>query len=94
MKVDQILSVALTDHGYDVTIKTSGGNIAIAHTDEDWVIQSVSRIEVDSDNNKSVQGRYSVIPQQCRVAVSEIKGDQSIANALLYDGVWYNKDHA
>lgn len=86
MRVDKIVSVSLTGNGYDVMMTTETGNKAIAHLDENWVVQSVSRIEII--NGTSEISDYSVIPQPVREAVAKIKNDEIICEALLMDGVW------
>ena len=86
MKIERIVSVSLSDAGYDVVMMTETGNTAIAHLDENWVVQSVSRIEnINGTNNIS---DYSVIPQPVRVAVAGLKSDEEVCEHLLMDGVW------
>lgn len=86
MKIEKIVSVSITDTGYDVMMTTETGNTAIAHLDENWVVQAVSRIE----NNNGTQeiGSYSVIPQPVREAVAKIKNDSIVCESLLMNGVW------
>lgn len=91
MKVDSIVAVEITDQGYDVTIKTSGGNFAIAHCNESFTIQNVSRVEKQQDDTFRIVDQYSVIPQECRVAVADIKEDSDVINTLLMEGIWNNK---
>lgn len=90
MKVESIFGVQLTDSGYDVTIRTSSGNYAIAHCNENFVIQNVSRVEKKQDNSFEIVEQYSVIPQECRVAVTKIRNDDSVLNSLLMNGYWSN----
>lgn len=90
MKVESIFGVQLTDNGYDVTIRTSSGNYAIAHCNENFVIQNVSRVEKKQDNSFEIVEQYSVIPQECRVAVTKIRNDDSVLNSLLMNGYWSN----
>ena len=94
MKVDSIISVAIAEDQYDVTLRTNSGNYAIAHCDQFFVIQSVSRVEKQPDNTFKIVDQYSVIPQECRVAVSKIKNDSNVLNALLMNGVWNNPNVA
>lgn len=86
MKIEKIVSVSITETGYDVMMITETGNTAIAHLDENWVVQVVSRIE----NIKGTQeiSDYSVIPQPVREAVAKIKNDSQICESLLMNGVW------
>lgn len=90
MKVDKIFAIQCVDNGYDVTILTSSGNFAVAHCNEDFVIQHVSRVKRNDDNTYQLVEPYSVIPQECRVAISEIKDDNQILNQLLLAGYWAN----
>lgn len=90
MKVESIFGVQLTDSGYDVTIRTSSGNYAVAHCNENFVIQNVSRVEKKHDNSFEIVEQYSVIPQECRVAVTKIRNDDSVLNSLLMNGYWSN----
>lgn len=91
MKISDIISVEVTEHGYDTIAKTSTGNVVVIHCDEGWVIQNVSRIEYNAGERSYANlDQYSVIPQECRVAIQSIKGDNDIINGLLYQGVWYN----
>ncbi len=88
MKIESILSVSMTDMGYDVTVKTENGVTAIAHTDEQWVVQSVSRVEkIDEQFNIT---EYSVIPQPVREMIATVKTDDSILESLLMNGEWHN----
>ena len=86
MKIEKIVSVALTDTGYDVMMTTETGDTAIAHLDENWVVQVVSRIE--NVNGTQQISDYSVIPQPVREAVAKINNDSDICDALLMNGVW------
>lgn len=90
MKVDSIFGIQCTDSGYDVTIRTSTGNYAVAHCNEDFVIQQVSRVEKKVDNGFEIVEQYSVIPQECRVAISRVRNDDEILNDLLMNGYWSN----
>ena len=90
MKIESIFGVQLTDNGYDVTIRTSSGNYAIAHCNENFVIQNVSRVEKKQDDSFEIVEQYSVIPQECRVAVTKIRNDDSVLNSLLMNGYWSN----
>lgn len=90
MKVESIFGVQLTDSGYDVTIRTSSGNYAVAHCNENFVIQNVSRVEKKQDNSFEIVEQYSVIPQECRVAVTKIRNDDCVLNSLLMNGYWSN----
>ena len=85
MEVKTCVAVAITNAGYDVTFKTSGDNYAIAHCNEDWVVQSVSRM-ANSDSFKFSQ--YAVIPQPVRSALKKIIANQTIIDALITNGQW------
>lgn len=86
MKIEKIVSVSITDTGYDVVMTTETVNTAIAHLDENWVVQAVSRIE-NNNGTQEISG-YSVIPQPVREAVAKIKNDSIICESLLMNGVW------
>ena len=85
LEVKACVAVAVTNSGYDVTFKTSGNNYAIAHCDEQWVIQSVSRM-ASTDSFKFSQ--YAVIPQPVRIAVKNVVNNQTIIDALITNGQW------
>lgn len=92
MKVDSVFAIQCVDNGYDVTIRTSSGNYAVAHCNEDFVIQNVSKVERKQDDSFEIVEQYSVIPQECRIAVTNVRNDDRILNTLLMNGYWTNPE--
>ena len=80
MEVKSCVAASIATDGYDVTFKTSTDNYAIAHCNEQWVVQSVSRI---AEIGASELSQYVVIPQPVRVAANS-----EIINRLLVAGQW------
>lgn len=79
------VAASIATDGYDVTFKTSTDNYAIAHCNEQWVVQSVSRI---AEIGASELSQYVVIPQPVRVAVCKVVANSEIINRLLVAGQW------